>query len=351
MSADEAFDSVLSHLRDTSQPVSMSVLYHLSDLSRQDRDELETLWPELDTERRQAIVQNLHEIAEANFEVSFDAVFRLALEDESPEVRATSIRALWESEEPDLIAPFLNFLQNDSDPLVRAAAASALGRYIYLGEIEELPAAQSQRVEKALLAVIHGSDELEVRRRALEALAFSSRPEVHELVRTAYDSDEAKMRVSAVFAMGRTANADWAKPVRAELDSPEPEMRFEAARAAGELELQDAGPRLAELTSDADQQVREAAIWSLGQIGGEFARETLTQLLEQAEDDDSQEFIQEALENLDFTDEMQAFSMFEFEPGEEDTLELDLEDEEVEDEDLEADDLDADSGDEEDEAE
>jgi HEAT repeat protein len=147
---------------------------------------------------------------------------------------------------------------------------------------------------------------------------------VHDLVKAAYASDEAKMRVSAVFAMGRTANAEWARPVEAEMQSREPEMRFEAARAAGELELQEAGPALAELTSDTDQQVREAAIWSLGQIGGEFARESLTQLLEQAEDDDAQEFIQEALENLDFTDEVQSFSMLEFdEAGDDGELDVD----------------------------
>lgn len=323
MASDEAFDVVLARLRDTSQPVPMASLYHLSDLAARDQSALEALWPELSDERRQAIVLNLQEISEANFEVSFDSVFRLALEDESPDVRTVAIRALWDSEDPTLIAPFIDFMQHDPDPLVRAAAASALGRFVYLGEIDELPEAQAKRVQEMLLEVINGDDELEVRRRALEALSFSSRPEVAPLISAAYASDEAKLRASAIFAMGRTADADWAKQVRVELESPVPEMRFEAARAAGELELTDAGPLLAELTNDPDQQVREAAIWSLGQVGGDFARETLTQLLEQAEDEDMQDFIEEALENLDFTDEMQAFSMFEFEPDGEDGLDLD----------------------------
>jgi hypothetical protein len=324
MSTDEAFDSVLDRLRDTSRPVPMTSLYHLSDLSAGDQAELEALWPELSTERRQAVMQNLQEIGEANFEVSFDSVFRMALEDESPDVRAVAIRALWESEDPHLMAPFITSMQQDPDPLVRAAAASALGRYVYLGELEELPAAQARRVEETLLEVIHGDDELEVRRRALEALAYSSRPEVAGLIAEAFASDEAKMRVSAVFAMGRTTDAQWGPRVRTELESPEPEMRFEAARAAGELELADAGPELAELAEDPDRQVREAAIWSLGQVGGDFARETLTQLLEQADDEDTQDLIEEALENLDLTDEVQAFSMFEFEPGEDDELDLDV---------------------------
>ena len=322
MSSNETFNAVLARLRDTSQPVPMASLYHLSDLNKEDQAALEAVWPELSTERRQAIVANLQEIGEANFEVSFDEVFKLALEDESPEARAVAIRALWESEDATLMAPFIDYLLHDPDPVVRAAAASALGRFVYLGELDELPAAQVKRVEAVLLDVIHGGDELEVRRRALEALSFSVRPELTALITEAYASDEASMRVSAVFAMGRTADAQWETQVRAELASSEPEMRFEAVRAAGELELTDLAGELAELAEDDDNQVSEAAIWSLGQVGGGAAREALTQLLEQAEDEDLRDFIEEAMENLEFTNEVAEFSLLEFGPDDDDPLDL-----------------------------
>jgi HEAT repeat protein len=333
MSTNEGFNSALARLRDTSQPVPMASLYHLSDLAGADLTAFEAFWPELSTERRAAIVQNLQEISEANFEVSFDAVFRLALEDESPESRAVAIRALWDSEDPTLMAPLIDFMLHDPDPLVRAAAASGLGRYVYLGELEELPAAQVKRVEDNLLAVINGDDELEVRRRALEALAYSDRPEVASLIAKAYASDEAQLRVSAVFAMGRTADGEWAPQVRAEMKSSEPEMRFEAVRAAGELELTDAAQELADLTDDDDQQVREAAIWSLGQVGGQVALNALTQLLEQADDEDMQDFIEEAMENLQFTNEVAQFSLLEFGPDGDEDDELDLDDDLAEDDD------------------
>jgi HEAT repeat protein len=333
MSTNEGFNSALARLRDTSQPVPMASLYHLSDLAGADLTAFEAFWPELSTERRAAIVQNLQEISEANFEVSFDAVFRLALEDESPESRAVAIRALWDSEDPTLMAPLIDFMLHDPDPLVRAAAASGLGRYVYLGELEELPAAQVKRVEDNLLAVINGDDELEVRRRALEALAYSDRPEVASLIAKAYASDEAQLRVSAMFAMGRTADGEWAPQVRAEMKSSEPEMRFEAVRAAGELELTDAAQELADLTDDDDHQVREAAIWSLGQVGGEVALNALTQLLEQAEDEDMQDFIEEAMENLQFTNEVAQFSLLEFGPDGDEDDELDLDDDLAEDDD------------------
>ncbi len=348
------FNVVLERLRDLEQPVAMASLYHLSDLAGADLAALERTWADLPTERRQSILQDLNEIGEANFEVTFEAVFRLGLDDEDPEVRATAIRALWESEDPTLIAPLIDFLNTDVDVHVRAAAASALGRFVYLGEIEELPEQQARRVEDALLAVIGGAEALEVQRRAIEAVAYAVRPEITPLIKAAYASTEPLLRISAVFAMGRTAEAQWAPQVLAELKSDEPEMRFEAARAAGELELGQAAGELAHLTGDPDTQVKEAAIWSLGQIGGDFARDTLKRLLKRTTDEDDHDFIEEAIENLAFSDEVRAFSMFD---GAEDGSDTDLdtldgliglldidddddEDEEADDPDAEGDDLD-----------
>jgi len=307
-STERDFPQVLEHLRDMSQPFPAAELYHFSDLNKKDIAALEAVWPEVPVERRRGFIHDLGEISEANFEVMFEAVFRLGLEDEDGEVRAASIRNLWEVEEPDLIAPLIELRRHDPDSNVRAAAASALGRFVYLGELEEIPEAQARRVEDELLATFRGQDDLEVRRRALEAIGFSARPEVAGLIREAYASAEPKLRVSAVFAMGRSADPQWASQVCAELEDGTPEMRFEAARAAGELEIAQAVPGLEQLIEDGDPQVREAAIWSLGQIGGDRAQQVLTDLLEEA-DEDEQDFIQEALDNLAFNDDLHSFSL------------------------------------------
>jgi HEAT repeat protein len=309
MPPSKAFSAVLDHLQDTSKPFPAIDLYHFSNLSPGNLAALEAAWPDVPVERRRGIMQDLSDLSEANFEVSFEPVFRLGLEDDDAEVRATAINSLWESEEPDLIAPFIDFMQHDPDANVRAAAASALGRFVYLGELDELPEAQRGRIEDVLLAAAQGNDELDVRRRALEAVAFSSRPEVAPLISKAYADPETKWRESAVFAMGRSADERWAEPVCAEMRSTLPEMRFEAARAAGELELEDAVPGLIELTRDVDEQVRDAAIWSLSQVGGPEARRALTRLLRRA-DDDERDYLQDALDNLDFTEEVQDLAMF-----------------------------------------
>jgi HEAT repeat protein len=106
------------------------------------------------------------------------------------------------------------------------------------------------------------------------------------------------MQISAVFAMGRTYDEQWGDYVRQQLDSEDPEMRYEAARAAGELELEDAVPGLARLALDSDREIKEVAIWSLGEIGSREATRVLERLATEAKrlgDDDLLEAIEDAL--------------------------------------------------------
>jgi len=130
-------------------------------------------------------------------------------------------------------------------------------------------------------------------------------------------------RASALFAMGRTADNVWAPQILAELERGAPPLRFEAARAAGELELAEAVPALQQLIEEGDIQCREAAIWSLGQIGGDAARTTLLKLLEETDDEEEVDFIEDALDNLAFTDGTADFFLFDFAEESESNAEAD----------------------------
>ncbi|MBL8056347.1 MAG: HEAT repeat domain-containing protein, partial [Anaerolineales bacterium] len=89
------------------------------------------------------------------------------------------------------------------------------------------------------------------------------------------------------------------------------------------LELQEAVPALKKLVDDGDVQVREAAIWSLGEVGGDEARAALLDLLESAADAE-RDFLEDALENLHFHDNLLDFPLFDGEEeGPEDSLPLD----------------------------
>lgn len=319
----------LRQLRDADQPFPPAALHHFSRLEGGDLAHFEAAWPEASVERRRSVIADLSELAELNFELNFDPVFRVALEDDDAEVRAAAVRGLWEAEEPNLVAPFVDLLQHDPAAPVRSAAATALGKFVYLGEIDEVPRPLLRRVEETLLAVTRGGDEVEVRRHALEALGYSSRPEVPALIETAHAAEDDRWRVSALFAMGRSSDAErWGEMVLAALDSREADLRFEAVRATGELQLAEAVSSLKTCLEEEDANLAQAAVWSLSQIGGPEARRLISERLEQTEDEDEQEFLEEALENLDFTDDVARFELMDVSGEVDDDDDDDLEDDE-----------------------
>jgi HEAT repeat protein len=124
--------------------------------------------------------------------------------------------------------------------------------------------------------------------------------------------------VSALFAMGRSANSHWKPNVLKMLTHEHPTVRAEAASAAGELEIKAAVPQLLRLLKDDDIDVRMASIWALSQIGGAVVRPALEALLETTEDDDETNQIDNALENLEFTEEMNDLSLLEIPEDEDD---------------------------------
>ncbi len=252
-------------------------LYNLSRLGEEELNALQAAWPALEIQRRRDVMRELVEIGEVNFEVDFTPVFLMGLGDEDGQVRAAALSGLWEYEEPMFIGPLVHMLRADEATAVRAAAAMALGRYIYLREVEELAHEQGLLAEEALLETIYQArEEVEVRRRAVEAIAWSSETDVGPIIENAYYDNDEKMQVSAIFAMGRSADSRWQPQVLAELDNPSTEIRFEAVRACGELEAKEAVPRLVQLVEEeADRLVQQMALWSLGQIGGPVARDVL----------------------------------------------------------------------------
>jgi hypothetical protein len=288
-------------MRDTQTPLSISSLYGLSDLTRAETQLFQEVWSLLDAGRRQWIIQSLADIAETSFEVNFDLIFRLCLNDEDEVVRSRAIEGLWEDEDLTLAGLLVRLLRDDPSESVRVAAAISLGRFVLLGELEKIEAAPAMMVENALLGAIYDPHEtLEVRRRAVESIAYSGQAHVRDIIEVAYCDDEEKMRISAVFAMGRSADLIWREMIIAELDNPNPEMRYEAARACGELEASAALPDLIDrIEADPDPEVQEMAIWALGRIGGKEARRVLEACCE-SEDEALRQVAEEALDELDF---------------------------------------------------
>lgn len=275
------FKDTLDHIA-TDPKLRTSHLYVLSRMNQEALAIFKENWPAITTERRRNIMQELMEITEANFEVDFDPVFLLGLADQDAEVRATAIKSLWENERASLIRPLIHLLKNDEVAIVREAAASALGKFIYLKELEEIDWGEANLAEEALLETVSlAGEDLHVRRRAVESLGYSSDARIPAVIESAYYHENEKMQVSAIFAMGRTADSRWLPLIIEELENPLAEMRYEAARASGELEAQRSVSHLIRMLGhDPDLEVQEMAIWALGRIGGPAAKSALEECVE-----------------------------------------------------------------------
>ena len=299
----QGFESILKKLIDAGEPVLDEWLFGLSDLNRQDMAAFIQTWPQIPASRRCTIARRLASLAEEHIEVHYDALFRHLLDDPEGTVQVAAVEGLWENEDTRLIKPLVRLLEEGDDPQVRAAAAISLGRFVLLGELEEIETAAAFQAESALWSVLHSTEEdLEVQRRAVESIAYSGEMAVRDVILNAYYHDDDRMRMSAVFAMGRSADPYWRALVLQELLSDHPGLRFEAARAAGELELTDAVPGLLQLLDeDEDIEVVQAAITALGQIGGQEARRALSACLE-ADNEAIRDAAEEALELLEFNE-------------------------------------------------
>lgn len=285
-----------------SPKLARSRLTELSDLDNSALEQFRVRWQELDPAARQSLLQDLGLLADAQIELNFEAINRIALGDTDRMVRAQAIENLWECEDPTLADPLLKALRDDPESLVRQAAAKALGAFVLLAETQNLPPAIRRSIEDGLLhAVRHDPDEA-VRDRGLESLGFSSRPEVESLILEAYRADNDSRLSIALRAMGRSANQRWSAEVIARLQHADPLVREEAARAAGEIEARGAIIELIDLLDDASDQVRRAAIWSLGQLGGKQAAEALGQLADLTADEAESILLQDALDNMVFVE-------------------------------------------------
>jgi len=332
-----SFGDLLSALRDEANPFPARYLYRLSGLEGNELDQLRKAWPLLSARRRLGLLEDLELLAESNTVMHFDAVDQQALSDEEAEIRTVAIRSLWPSEQKGLIPVFIDLLNKDENTGVRAQAAAALGRFVYLGELGKIPPGTLKEVEEQLLDVLDADVDPLVQRRALESLGYASRPEVADLIEGAYQGGEPDWVASALFAMGRSADDRWAPIVIEHLQDTNPDLSREAARAAGELELSEALSGLLELLEDDDSEVRLAAAWSLSQIGGREAADALEGLLERSDDEDEIDLIENVLENLAFTEELGELNLLDFATDDLEDLTHPEEDKNGNNEDLDAD--------------
>jgi HEAT repeat protein len=307
------FQEVIEALLEPETPFPPRLLYGLSNLEGEKLGQFTETWPELTAERRESLLEDLELLSESNFVVSFEEVCKLGLFDTISRIRQVAIRSLWDAEEPEFLPIFLDIVENDPNLDVRAQAATGLGKYIYLGEMEEIPVDLHERVIEKLLEITAGSSPPLLKRSALEALGYSSHAQVAPLIEEAYNKDNDEWTISALIAMGRSANPAWSPMVIENINHSDNLVRLRAVQAAGDLASEKAVSHLIEHLIDPDDEVRMAAVWALSEIGGAEARDAIETILEETEDEDELDLIEDALENLEFTDMVENLSLFDLE--------------------------------------
>lgn len=299
---DISIDSLIDALLDVEETFPAKYLYRLSDLSQNDVEAIKDIWPKIPDWRRKALIEDTETLFDRDYLLSYEALCKIGIDDDDPHVRFLCLRSLGGYEVPDLIPRFIEFMEKDGDHEVREIAATLLGKYVYMGEIESLSRERLAMITDHLLDVFHGEDRASIRQKALEALGYSSRENMPKLIKQAYQQSKPEWKASAVNAMGKSYNKQFSKTILRELNSENERLRLEAVRAAGELELTQATPELIDYLDDSNVDLRLTAVWALSQIGGTRAKKAIEALL--ADDIPEEELIviQEALEYLEFND-------------------------------------------------
>ena len=294
---------LLTDLTDLEKPVTYSGLLQLSDLPVEGLAELKTVWSNLPTERRRETVRKLIELADDNVEFDFSSIFKSCLTDGDDAIREMAAKGLWEAEDRALIRPLVKLLENDTCAEVRASAAMSLKNFAVMAQNGKLLSRDGDRIRQALLAAARSpTEDIDVRRRAIEAVASFNTSETNIALREAYESDNPTLVQSAIFGMGQSSNADWLPTVVDEMTNPLPAVRFEAVTACGLLGEERVVPHLVRLLRDDDAEVRLASIKAIGLIGGPVAKNVLQQHL--SDDDEAiEEAAREALISLAFEDD------------------------------------------------
>jgi len=247
----------------------------------------------LSSQERVALLESLLEFSEPWTDNG--PIFVEHLDDEDPQVRAMAIQGLWFFPDPAVLDRLMEIANHDPDPTVRTSAIGCLGIFMYEGEMadydfdwgemteimreDELLQPDFERVVSFLMDVYADeSRTLDERRHAIEALGFTSDPEIADLIETVYNRPEREMKISALFAMGRSGLVRWTDILAREIHSDDADIQREAIRAVGEIGLDELGEDLLRITYSGEREVLLDAVEALGKTGWEGAFERLEEL-------------------------------------------------------------------------
>lgn len=305
-------EEVINSLIDYNKPFDPRFLHFFSDISKDDLKKIRSIWSKVESDRKYHLLKDLESLMEVNTLVSYDDFGLFALHDQDPRIRSQAIPLLWECSNIKLISTFMDLLQNDSSLEVNASAAAALGKFVLLGELEEIPEESATMVQDVLFSEYLKTGNDSIKQRILESLGFSSNEKVNQFIENALSKNDKGWHLSALLAISRSANNIWGKVVIEKLSDLDPDIQIEAIKAAGELKIESAKEQIIELMkiSTPDEELHMQAIWALSKIGGKDIKELFETLVEESEDEEEADILEMAIDNLELTDGIPSIGLF-----------------------------------------
>ena len=289
------------NLLDDTESFALQFLQSFSDITQDDLAKVKKVWPKVSQQRKVNLIQELENLMQIDTLISCDDFGFFALEDDDPVIKSEAIGLLWECTDLNLASRFTNILQEDKDPVLSSAAAAGLGKFVLLGELEEIPQKHSKKVLDTLIQKYLSTQNAMLKQSILESLGYVSSAQVNSFIIEALNQPEKEWVISALFAISRSANEDWGKVVLDKLNDLDPDVQLEAIKAAGELEIADAKETIIEILelSLPEDEIHLQAIWSLSMIGGTDIRSLLEKMLDSSDSEKESAMIEMALENLE----------------------------------------------------
>jgi len=305
-------DELEKNLLNESEPFPLPFLQLFSDINQQDLDKVKKIWPKVSQQRKVTLLNDLENLMQIDTLISCDDFGFFALDDEDPIVKSQAIALLWECTDLNLASRYMKILQEDKDPELSAAAASGLGRFVLLGELDEIPKEHFKKVMQTLIEKYLTSQSNSLKQSILESLGYVSNAQINGFITEAINKPEKEWVLSALFAISRSANEYWGKIVLEKLNDLDPDIQLEAVKAAGELEISDSKEIIMEILENTlpEEELHLQSIWSLSMIGGNDVQKLFDNLLESSDNDQEMGMLEMAIDNLELTNSFDEIDYF-----------------------------------------
>ena len=300
-------------LLDENKPFDLQFLQFFSDISYDDLKKVKKVWSKVTQQRKVSLLQELENLMRIDTLISCDDFGVFALDDEDPVIKSQAINLLWECVDQNLATRFMSLLLEDKDPALSASAASGLGKFVLLGELDEIPQDLSKKIQNTLVEKYVSSSDQQLKQSILESLGYISSPQINDFITEAIKRPEKEWVLSALFAISRSANENWSKIILKKLDDLDPDVQLEAIKAAGELEIADAKETIIELleSSSPEEEIHLQAIWSLSMIGGNDIQVLFQKMIDSSDSEKEAAMLEMAMDNLELTNSFEEFNLYE----------------------------------------